>query len=154
MLSHSAPCPIVPHLPLCFCWVPSHVGVTGTERVDSLARNISLTERLRSRSLPASDYYPLFRQDIYNHPMANVLVHHCRQYTSYYQTFSSPLVSPLSQKSPLGNCPRPLTNWPHSPNPLLPHVPLLSCSLPPLSCPTFSLSHSPFLPSPLTYPFC
>ncbi len=49
------------HKSVCSCWVPSHVGITGNERVNFLARNIPLTDRLRPRNLPASDYYPLFR---------------------------------------------------------------------------------------------
>ena len=51
----------VRHKSVSFCWVPSHVGITGNERVDSLARSIPSTNRPRSRNLPASDYYPIFR---------------------------------------------------------------------------------------------
>ncbi len=69
----------VRHKFVCFCWVPSHVGITGNERVDSLARNIPLTDRPRSQNLPASDYYPLSRTFPTMDPMAKVLVHHYRQ---------------------------------------------------------------------------
>lgn len=55
----------VRHKSVCFCWVPSHVGIPGNERVDSLARSAPLLGRLNSRSLPVSDYYPAFKTFLY-----------------------------------------------------------------------------------------
>jgi len=46
---------------ICFCWVPSHVGIVGNERADSLARSAATSGYPHYKSIPASDYFPPFR---------------------------------------------------------------------------------------------
>ena len=45
-----------------FCWVPSHIGIVGNEKVDVLARSAAVMPPSSSSSLPASDYFPVFNQ--------------------------------------------------------------------------------------------
>lgn len=54
------------HKYISFCWVPSHVGIFGNERVDELARTAPLLGRSSSLNLPVSDYYPLFKSFLYD----------------------------------------------------------------------------------------
>ena len=56
----------VRHKSVCFCWIPSHVGIPGNEQVDSLARTASLSGRPSSPNLPVSDYYPPFKSFLYD----------------------------------------------------------------------------------------
>ena len=46
-----------------FCWVPGHVGVSGNERADRLARESATRAALRS-SIPCTDLYPVVREAI------------------------------------------------------------------------------------------
>ena len=51
---------------VCFCWIPSHVGIPGNERVDSLARSAVSLEGRFPKAVPFSDYFPPFRTYLYN----------------------------------------------------------------------------------------
>ena len=49
-----------------FCWVPSHVGIPGNERVDALARSATVSRTASTYPLPASDYFTAFSDLIYH----------------------------------------------------------------------------------------
>lgn len=49
-----------------FCWVPAHVGVTGNERVDEIAKNAITTSAQRDIALPFRDFFPNIRKVIRN----------------------------------------------------------------------------------------
>lgn len=51
---------------ICFCWVPSHIGITGNERVDSIARSVPVKRCPQIIKVPVSDYYPVFKSLLYN----------------------------------------------------------------------------------------
>ena len=49
-----------------FCWIPSHVGIPGNDKVDSLARTALSQDCPQLSSVPASDYSPAFRSFLYH----------------------------------------------------------------------------------------
>ena len=51
-----------------FCWVPSHINITGNQKADSEARRAaSVQGEIYNRTLPHRDYYRLFRQRAMEH---------------------------------------------------------------------------------------
>ena len=49
-----------------FCWIPSHVGITGNELADAAARRAASAHCTRRMSLPARDFYPAVRASVYS----------------------------------------------------------------------------------------
>ena len=46
-----------------FCWVPSHINITGNEKADSEARRAASVEgEIYNRTLPHRDYYSLDKE--------------------------------------------------------------------------------------------
>ena len=54
------------HKRIQLCWIPSHVGISGNEQVDSLARQATITQCPSFSQIPASDYYPCFKRYFLN----------------------------------------------------------------------------------------
>ena len=49
-----------------FCWVPAHVGVTGNERADDLAKVAASAVPPRNFKLPYKDVFPLLKHEVRN----------------------------------------------------------------------------------------
>lgn len=49
-----------------FCWIPSHIGIKGNEKADSLAKQGLLLNQDKNMKLPHSDFRPLIKPYIHN----------------------------------------------------------------------------------------
>ena len=93
-----------------FCWLPSHVGISGNEEADKAAK-LSLRLQESKVKLPSSDLKPLINKFI-----------HSKWQTSWNATLFNKLylVKPCLGESPLvqsgaqrGGCTCAVSNWPH-----------------------------------------
>ena len=51
---------------VCFCWVPSHAGIIGNERVDSMVHSATILGCHRFTKVPTYDYFHSFRSFLFN----------------------------------------------------------------------------------------
>ena len=51
---------------VCFCWVPSHAGITDNERVDSLVHAAAILGCHHFMDVPTYDYFHSFRSFLFN----------------------------------------------------------------------------------------
>ena len=59
------------NIQLSFLWIPSHIGIKGNEKVDTLAKKGLNLRHLNDEKLPHSDFKPLIKPYIYNKWQAN-----------------------------------------------------------------------------------
>lgn len=49
-----------------FCWIPSHVGITGNEKVDQLAKSSCNLDNITNIPMPVADIFPIVKKCILN----------------------------------------------------------------------------------------